>query len=509
MSRPLLIRSPQPSANLLLRDVRVLDPRAGLDARHDILVRDGALAQIAAPGTLRASRASGGAAKPTTEADVETIDGGGRLVLSPSFFDPHVHLRSPGQHHKEDIATGTLAAAAGGYGGVIAMPNTLPPIDTPSRLTALCETAARDAHVPVGFLAAITLGLDGQQLTDMAALRAAGALGFTDDGLPVTNAGILSEAIRRQLGSGVPGPVAAPAADGAAAGTAATETAVVGAADGAAAGGAAAETVGVGGVLALHEEDPLLSRGGALRDGPMSAALGLAGVPAASEATMVARDAALAACEGGRLHFQHLSCTASIGALAAAKACGATVSAEATPHHLLLTEDDVRDPATGEPSTSRKMNPPLGTAADRAALVQALRSGTIDCIATDHAPHAAAEKDLPFERAPMGTTGLETAFAALYTGLVLPGLLDLSTLIERMTAGAALFALPTPTIAAGEQANLALIDLDAQWTAGEHGWASRSANNAFAGRPLHGRVLLTVAAGSPVHRVPALEAVAA
>ena len=189
---------------------------------------------------------------------------------------------------------------------------------------------------------------------------------------------------------------------------------------------------------------------------------------------MVARDAVLAGCEGGRVHFQHLSCVASVEALAAAKARGVRVSGEATPHHLLLTEEDVRGL-----DTSRKMNPPLATEADRLALVEALRSGTIDCVATDHAPHARAEKDLPFTEAPMGTTGLETAFAALYTSLVLPGVLSLGRLVQRMTAGAALFELPPPRIALGEEANITLIDLDAEWVAGEGGWQSRSANSCF------------------------------
>ncbi|HUN78244.1 MAG TPA: dihydroorotase [Solirubrobacteraceae bacterium] len=455
MSPPALIRSPRTPANLLLREVRALDPRLGLDGCRDVLVRDGVIAEIAAPGTLAEEARAG----------MQTVEGGGRLALVPAFFDPHVHLRTPGQEHKEDIVSGTRAAAAGGYGGVIAMPNTDPPIDTPQRLRAVRETAAREAVVPVGFLPAITRGLAGEELTEMAGLREGGALGFTDDGQPVASAGVLREAIARQRE--------------------------------------------VGGVLALHEEERSLSRGGALREGPVSAALGIQGVPAASEAAMVARDMALAACEGGRLHLQHLSCVASIESVAAAKACGVGVSAEATPHHLLLSEDDVRDPASGEADTARKMNPPLGTEADRRALVEALRTGTVDCVATDHAPHAAAEKALPFGRAPMGTTGLETAFAALHTGLVLPGVLDLATLLQRMTAGAQLFGLPEPTLATGGEASLTLVDLDAEWVAGEHGWESRSASNCFAGRRLRGRVLATIAAGALVYQAASLTAAVA
>jgi dihydroorotase len=439
MSAPELVRSPQPPADLLFGDVLVLDPRTGVEGRHDLLVRAGTIAELGAPGTL------------TVDAGREIVNGHGRLSLLPAFFDPHVHLRSPGQEHKEDIESGTRAAAAGGFAAVIAMPNTDPAIDSPQRLRAARERAARQARVPVGFLPAITRGLDGERLTDMAALRELGALGFTDDGHPVASAAVLRAALRAQCG-----------------------------------------------VLALHEEDRSLSRGGSMHEGAVSAELGIPGVPAASEATMVARDAVLAGCEGARVHFQHLSCVASVEVLAAAKARGVAASAEATPHHLLLTEEDVRGL-----DTSMKMNPPLATDADRAALVEGLRAGTIDCIATDHAPHARAEKALPFTEAPMGTTGLETAFAALHTELVLPGMLGLGVLVERMTAGAALFGLPSPRIARGEEANLTLVDLDAEWTAGEQGWQSRSESCCFAGRRLRGRVLLTLAAGSVAFRASA------
>ncbi|MGH2854165.1 MAG: dihydroorotase [Solirubrobacteraceae bacterium] len=452
MSSPALVRSPAGPAEMLLRDVHLFDPRAGLDARHDLLVRAGAIAQLGAPGTL------------AVEGAVEVVEGGGRLRAVPAFFDPHVHLRSPGQEHKEDIESGTRAAAAGGFGAVIAMPNTEPPIDTPELLRSVRQQAAEQAHVPVGFLPALTRGLNGEQLTEMAALRELGAVGFTDDGHPVASAGVLRDALQRQRACG--------------------------------------------GVIALHEEDRSLSRGGAMHEGALSAELGIPGVPCASEATMVARDAVLAGCEGGRVHFQHLSCAVSVQALAAAKAAGAAVSAEATPHHLLLTEEAVRGRDAGM-DTHAKMNPPLATEADRLALVEGLRAGTIDCVATDHAPHARAEKALAFTEAPMGTTGLETAFAALHTELVLPGVLGFGVLVERMTAGAELFELPVPTIARGEEANITLIDLDAEWVAGEHGWESRSESCCFAGRRLRGRVLLTVAAGTVAYRASALTAVAA
>jgi dihydroorotase len=430
---------PAPAADLLLRDVRVLDPRAHIDTRHDVRVRAGRITELAHPATL--------AAEPGADA----IDGDGRLMLVPAFFDPHVHLRTPGQEHKEDIESGTRAAAAGGFGAVIAMPNTDPVLDSAPLLRSLRDAAAREAHVAVGFLPAITRGLAGEQLTEMAELRQQGALGFSDDGKPVQSAGMLRKALQYQRLCG--------------------------------------------GVLALHEEDPTLSRGGAMNEGAVSVALGIAGIPTVAESTMVARDAALAGYEDARVHFQHLSCAASVDAVAAAKARGYQVSAEVTPHHLLLTEEDVRGM-----DTRMKMHPPLTTDADRRALIEALRAGTIDCVATDHAPHARDEKEVPFEQAPMGTTGLETAFSALYTGLVVPGVIDLALLIERMTAGAALFELATPVIEVGEPADLALIDLDAEWVAGEHGWQSRSASCCFAGRALRGRVLLTLSAGALAYR---------
>jgi dihydroorotase len=413
-----------------------------------VLVRDGLIAELGEPGGIGIG-AEG----------IETVEGRGRHLL-PAFVDPHVHLRTPGQEHKEDLETGTRAAAAGGFGAVIAMPNTEPVIDSASLLGSLRDTAARDARVPVGFLAAITRGLAGEELTEMAELREQGTLGFTDDGLPVTSAGVLRKALQYQRLCG--------------------------------------------GVISLHEEDPTLSHGGSMREGPVSAALGIGGIPSVSESTMVARDAELAAYEDARVHFQHLSCAASVAAVARAKVDGARVSAEVTPHHLLLTDEAVRGL-----DTRMKMNPPLAGESDRRALIAGLREGTIDCVATDHAPHAREEKEVPFEQAPMGTTGLETAFAALYTGLVLTGELSLGLLVERMTAGAALFELPTPTIAPGEPANLTLVDLDAEYLAGERGWESRSENCCFAGRRLRGRVLLTLAAGTVVYRERVFSVVAA
>jgi dihydroorotase len=331
------------------------------------------------------------------------------------------------------------------------MPNTDPVVDEAAVLGSLIDTAGREARVPVGFLAAITRGLQGHELTEMAELRDRGALGFTDDGKPLVSAGMLRKALAYQRVAG--------------------------------------------GVIALHEEDPALSGDGVMHEGAVSARLGLAGIPSISESTMVARDGAIALYEDARVHFQHLSCVESVRALTAAKEAGARVSGEATPHHLTLTDDVVRT------LDSRfKMNPPLRSEFDRRALIDALRSGVIDCVATDHAPHASHEKEVPFERAPMGTTGLETAFAALYTELVLPGELELEVVVERMTSGGALYGLPIPRIARDELANVCLVDLGRQWEVGADGYASRSQNSCFHGRTLHGRVTLTVAGGQVAFR---------
>jgi dihydroorotase len=331
------------------------------------------------------------------------------------------------------------------------MPNTDPVVDSAPILSALRDAAAHDARVPVGFMAAITRGLQGAELTEMAELRAHGALGFTDDGRPVTSAGMLRRALQYQRLAG--------------------------------------------GLIALHEEDPTLSGSGAMHEGEVSALLGIAGIPSVSESTMVARDCALALYEGARIHLQHLSALESVFAVERAKADGVQVTCEASPHHLCLTDDAVRGL-----DTRMKMNPPLRTEIDRQALIQGLRSGVIDCIATDHAPHARDEKEVPFEQAPMGTTGLETAFAAVHTDLVLPGVLDLALVVERLSAGAALMDLPVPRIEPGAPANLTLVDLGAEWEVGEHGYESRSENCCFAGRTLRGRVLLTVAAGAVAWR---------
>ncbi len=426
-------------ADVVLRGATVLDPVAGIEGAHDVVVRGGRIAELSAPGAAEA----GG---------MEEVEADG-LHAFPAFFDPHVHLRTPGQEHKEDVETGTRSAAAGGYCGVLAMANTDPPVSTLADVEALREAAREQASVPVGFLATVTRGMRGEELTEMAALRDAGALGFSDDGLPVRSARVLRRALQYQRLCG--------------------------------------------GTIALHEEDPELSGDGVMHEGPVSAALGLSGIPSVSESTAIARDAALAAYESGRIHVQHLSAAESVDAVRAAKEAGVRISCEASPHHLCLTDEEVRslDPRRF------KMNPPLRSEADRQALLAGLRDGTIDCIATDHAPHAVEDKEVPFEQAAMGVTGLETAFAALHTDLVLPGVLDLALVVERMSGGAEPFDLERPSLAPGSEANVALCDLSAGWTVGEEGYESRSENSWCAGRELTGRVLMTIAGGQVAYRL--------
>jgi len=445
MAAPLLVHNSAPAVDVLIREAHVLDPRAGIDEARDVLVRGGEIAEIGPAGGIAAPEGA------------EVVEAQGRHLF-PAFVDPHVHLRTPGQEHKEDLETGTRSGAAGGFCALLAMPNTDPVLDSAPLLRSVRDAAARDARIPVGFLPAVTRGMNGGELTEMAELREEGAAGFTDDGRPVVSAGMLRKALQYQRLCG--------------------------------------------GVIALHEEDPTLSGRGAMHEGDVSAQLGVTGIPSISESTMVARDALIAEYEAGRIHVQHLSARESVQALADAKARGVPITGEASPHHLCLTHEAVRTL-----DTRMKMNPPLRTEDDRQALIEGLKSGVIDCIATDHAPHARDEKEVPFEQAPMGTTGLETSFAAIYTNLVLPGVLTLELLVRRLSDGAALFALPTPRIAPGEPANLTLVDLDREWVVGDGGYESRSANCCFDGRTLHGKVLLTIAAGTLAFRARQLEVV--
>ncbi|MSO57917.1 MAG: dihydroorotase, partial [Thermoleophilia bacterium] len=375
----------------------------------------------------------------------------GTRVLAPAFIDPHVHLRTPGREDEETIASGTAAAAAGGYCAILAIPNTDPVVDNASVLAALRETARAEAVVPTGFMAAISKGLRGEELAELAELAAAGAAAFTDDGRPVASAGLMRRALQY---------------------SAITDR-----------------------ILVLHCEEPTLSRDGQMHEGAVSAELGLAGWPTVAESVMVERDLALAAHEQRPIHLMHLSCAESVAALRRALAAGVRASGEASPHHLCATDELVRSL-----DANVKMNPPLGSEAHRLALVDGVRDGTIRCIATDHAPHALHEKQAPFEEAPFGVTGLETAFAVLYTDLVLTGELRFETVLERMSAGpAAVFGLPRPRIAVGETANVVLLDIGRTWEVRAEGFRSRSQNSWLLGRTLTGAVVQTIADGRLVH----------
>ncbi len=420
-----------PGADLVIRGARVLDPTEGIDSRLDVRIDGGTIAEVAEEVDANGHR-------------VVEADG---LVLAPAFVDPHVHLRTPGREDEETVASGTAAAAAGGYCAILAMPNTDPIVDSAATLGALVETARREAEVPVGFLAAITRGQRGEELTEMGELADIGAVAFSDDGVPVASAGLMRRALQYASTTDRP--------------------------------------------LALHCEEPALSHGGHVHEGRVAAELGFAGYPSVAESVAVERDLSLAAYERGHVHVLHLSAAESVDALRRARGAGVAASGEATPHHLVLTDDAVR---SLDPNV--KMNPPLRAETDRQALLEAVRDGTIEAIATDHAPHAAHEKEVTFEAAPFGVTGLETAFAALYTHLVKPGLLPLETLLERMSAGPArIFGLDRPRVAAGASANLVLLDLEREWTVGEQPFHSRSDNSWLLGSKLKGAVRMTLAGG--------------
>jgi dihydroorotase len=423
--------------NIVVRGARLLDPVEGLDATLDVRIDGGVIAQI-------------GVDLDTNEHRV--VEGAG-LTLAPAFIDPHVHLRTPGREDEETIASGTAAAAAGGYCAILAVPNTDPVIDDADVLRGLRARADEEAQIPVGFLAAITKGQDGSELTEMAALAAAGAAGFTDDGRPVASAGVMRRALQYNAVTGR--------------------------------------------MIAVHCEEASLTRGGHAHAGVVAAELGLGGWPSLGESLMVARDLDLAGETGQAVHLMHLSARESVEHLRRAHEAGTRATAEATPHHLCLTDEAIRTL-----DANLKMNPPLRSEDDRAALLDALRDGTIAAIATDHAPHSPEEKDVPFEAAPFGVTGLETSFASLYTYLIEPGVLTLETVLERMSAGpAAIFGLERPRIVVGAPANLTLIDTQASWRVKVERFHSLSQNSWLLGKRLRGRIRLTIAAGRVVHEL--------
>ena len=413
--------------DLVLDGIRVVDPTQGIDEVLTITVEQGVITRLE-PGS-----------SPTNG-----------KVVAPAFVDPHVHLRTPGREDEEDIGSGTRAAAAGGYCAILAMPNTDPVVDSAAILGALVERAEVEAEVPVGFLAAISKGQEGGELTEMVELAERGAAGFTDDGRPVASPGLLRRALQYHEVAGRR--------------------------------------------IAVHCEEPGLSRAGQMHEGVVSAELGFGGYPSVAESVMVGRDLALAAYEEQPIHLLHLSARESVDELRRARAADVHATGEVTPHHLCLTDEAIR---TLDPNL--KMNPPLRAEEHRQALIEGLKDGTIAAIATDHAPHAAHEKDVPFEEAPFGVTGLETAFAVVYTRLVQPGVVPLETVLERMSAGPArIYGLEPPRIAVGAPANLVVLDLETTWCVAPEEFRSRSANSWLLGATLKGRVVQTVADGKVV-----------
>jgi dihydroorotase len=372
-------------------------------------------------------------------------------VVAPGLVDVHVHLREPGQSAKETIASGTRAAAAGGFTCIACMPNTEPVVDTPAWVEWIRHRAESAANCRVLPIAAVTLGQKGEQLAPLEALARAGAVAFSDDGRPVTSAAMMRRALEYAKPTGLP--------------------------------------------IICHEEDPTLKGDGVMNEGFTATRLGLRGIPAVAESVMCRRDADLAELTGGRVHFAHLSCAQSFDALRDAKRRGLAVTGETCPHYWVLTDE-----AVGDYDTHAKMNPPLRSEADREACIAAIADGTIDCFATDHAPHTADEKSRPFTDAPFGIVGLETALALTLTHLVQPGHITMTRALELWTeAPRRAFGLPQVTVEAGSPADLLLFDPDAEWTVDPEAFQSKGRNTPFTGWRLKGRVLATLLAGRITH----------
>jgi dihydroorotase len=425
----------------VLHGATLVDPAAGHEGPGEIWIRDGVIVE-----TKRGAGATG------ASADVPRVDLAG-AVLAPGFADVHVHFREPGQEYKEDIETGSRAAAAGGFTAVVMMPNTEPPFDNAGVVAAALKRGREAGMCDVHAAGALTLGRSGQTLAEYHDLQHAGVVTLTDDGSPVVDSALMRRALEH------------------------------------------AAMVGL--VVAAHSEDKSLSAGGHMHEGYWSTHLAIPGIPAAAEELGVARDLMLARETGAPIHIAHVSTRGAVDLIRLAKQdWGLDVTAETAPHYLELTDREL----VGY-STCLKMNPPLRTEADRQALLDAVADGTIDMIATDHAPHAEMEKDVEFERAPFGVIGLETAFAVCYGQLVAAKKMTLVELVRRMSlAPAQRFGLPGGRLDAGAPASFALLDLAARWTVRAQALHSRSRNSPFLGRSLRGRVAATVHRGRVVHR---------
>ncbi|MGH7664761.1 MAG: dihydroorotase [Gemmatimonadaceae bacterium] len=423
---------------LLLRGGRIVDPSRQMDAKGDVLIAGDSIREVAP------------AVDPPE--GVEVIDCSRRIV-APGFIDAHCHLREPGREHVETIATGARAAAAGGFTAVCAMPNTEPVTDNQAAVGFIIRQAQRAESARVHPIGAISLGQQGDALAEFGEMVGAGAVAVSDDGRPVASAHLMRTALEYARAFDIP--------------------------------------------VIDHCEEPTLARGGVMNEGVVSARLGLKGIPSEAEEIMVIRDILLARRTGGRVHLAHMSTRGSVELIRWGKERGIPVTAEVCPHHLSLTESECDDY-----DTNAKMNPPLRTEADVTALQQAVADGTIDIIATDHAPHHYDEKEREFADAPFGIIGLETALAVVVTRLVAPGIIDFGVLVERMScAPARLFNLPGGTLRPGSPADITVFDPEHRWTVDPASFLSKGRNTPYRGMALQGRAECTIVGGRVVHRL--------
>lgn len=418
---------------ILIKNGRVIDPESGRDEFADILVDDGKIAQIG---------------KNFDVPDEKVVIDAGGCVVSPGLIDVHVHFRDPGFEYKEDIHSGSMAAAKGGFTTVVCMANTKPAVDNKETLSYILKKT-ENSLINVLQTAAVTVGLQGKDIVNMAELKRAGAAGFTDDGIPLINAGTALNAMETAKALNVP--------------------------------------------ISFHEEDPSLIGNSGINDGAVAAGMKIKGASSVAEDSMIARDCILALESGARVNFQHISSAKAVDLIRHAKFKGADVFAEASPHHFTLTEDDVL-----KYGTNAKMNPPLRTDADRTGIIDGLKDGTINIIATDHAPHSMEEKDREFTMAPSGIIGLETALALGITELVEKGHLTLSELLEKMTINPArLYNLDSGRIKEGASADVLIFNADEKWTVDK--FSSKSSNSPFIGWELKGKVKYTICRGRIVY----------
>ena len=423
---------------LLIKNGRVVDPASGTDAVMDVLLDGERIAKVGA--NLAADPAAGRA---------EIFDANG-LIVAPGFIDLHCHLREPGQEMSETIETGTRAAARGGFTAVCTMPNTQPVNDSASVTRGIVERAAAAASVRVWPIGAASVGSKGEALAEIAAMKDAGIVAVSDDGKPIATARLMRQVMDYCRALNLP--------------------------------------------VIDHCEDASLFAGGAMREGPHSIKLGLKGIPAQSESICVGRDVEVAGLTGARLHIAHMSTLGSLEYVRAAKKLGLRVTCEVTPHHFTLTDEDVQY------DTHYKMNPPLASRADRDALIQGIADGSVDAIATDHAPHHPASKDVEFDRAPFGITGFETALALGLSELVHPGKISLMRLVELFTTGPARILGRERKIAAGETADLTIFSTEHEWTFRAADSPSKSRNTPFDGRNFRGAPMATIVNGRVIYR---------